>query len=121
MNGPLVEGKNGTIHYNGLNTRNPAPGSYTVNYNILVKKTILDKIPLVGGLLSFLFDKGNIEKLVDTRNVIVVDVTSPTIGTDEIEVDDPSTLTDEKLKELLKVKDDVSKNVAIQYDKDLKT
>ena len=37
----------------------------------------------------FLFDKGNIEKLVDTRNVIVVDVTSPTIGTDEIEVDDP--------------------------------
>ncbi|MDA1508491.1 DUF5011 domain-containing protein [Bacillus cereus group sp. TH36-2LC] len=120
VNGPLVEGKNGTIHYNGLNTRNPAPGSYTVNYNILVKKTILDKIPLVGGLLSFLFDKGNIEKLVDTRNVIVVDVTSPTIGTDEIEVDDPSTLTDEKLKELLKVKDDVSKNVAIQYDKDLK-
>ncbi|MED4384705.1 DUF5011 domain-containing protein, partial [Bacillus mobilis] len=118
VNGPLVDGKNGTINYKTLNTGKPTPGSYIIDYNILVKKSFLSKIPLIG-ILGDIF-AGDVEKLVDTRNVIVVDVTSPTIGIDEIEVDDPSTLTDEKLKELLKVKDDVSKNVAIQYDKDLK-
>ncbi len=118
VNGPLVEGKNGTINYKGLNTKNPTPGSYIIDYNILVKKSFLSKLPLIG-ILGDIF-AGDVEKLVDTRNVIAVDVTSPTIGTDELEIDDSSTLTDEKLKELLKVKDDISKNVSIQYDKDLK-